>query len=118
MKPDTTQDRVFAFLESLTPNDTSALETKRIDTHANTVVLLGSRAYKVKRAVTFPFLDYSTLALRKEACEREITYNSRFSQNLYVEAVPVTEEEDGSLALDGSGEPIEWCGRHEPVFRR
>jgi len=108
MKPDTIQERVFAFLESLTPDDTSGLQTKRIDTHANTVVLSGSRAYKVKRAVTFPFLDYSTLALRKEACEREIVYNSRYAGNLYVKAAPITEEADGSLALDGSGEPLEW----------
>lgn len=107
-KPDTTQDRVFAFLESLTPDDASGLATKRIDTHANTVVLVGSKAYKVKRAVRFPFLDYSTLALRKEACEREIIYNSRFAQNLYLEAVPVTEDAEGSLALGGSGDPIEW----------
>lgn len=107
-KPDTTQDRVFAFLESLKPDDASGLATKRIDTHANTVVLVGSKAYKVKRAVRFPFLDYSTLALRKDACEREILYNSRYAESLYVKAVPVTEEADGSLALDGSGEPVEW----------
>src|SRR6516164_4001791 len=48
---------------------------KRIDTHAASVFLAGPRAFKVKRAVRFPFLDYSTLAKRKAACEAELKIN-------------------------------------------
>ena len=45
---------------------------KRIDTHAAVVFLAGPLAYKIKRPVRFPFLDFSTLARRASACRREI----------------------------------------------
>lgn len=108
METDTTQERVFAFLKTLKSDDPERPETIRVDTHANAVFLVGSKAYKVKRAVSFPFLDYSTLALREEACKREIIYNSRYAPSLYLKAVPVTEEDDGSLVLDGAGMTVEW----------
>jgi hypothetical protein len=81
----------------------------RIDTHANIIFLAGSKVYKVKRAIQFPFLDYSTLALRKEACEAEITFNQKNAPQIYVRALPITRQADGSLALNGSGNPIEWA---------
>ncbi|MBD8892901.1 AAA family ATPase [Roseibium litorale] len=99
------QDEVFAFLGSLTEAAGAPL---RIDTHANAVFLGGTRAYKVKRAVKFPFLDYSTLALREEACKREISYNSRYAPDIYLEAMPITRETSGRLALNGTGAPEEW----------
>jgi hypothetical protein len=60
------QDAVFALLADPATHGGSAVQ--RIDTHAASVFLAGERALKVKRAVHFPFLDYSTLAKRKEAC--------------------------------------------------
>ena len=62
-----TQEEVFAFLMGFTTDP----PVSRIDTHAATVFLAGPRALKIKRAVRFPFLDYSTLAKRKAACEAE-----------------------------------------------
>lgn len=108
MPTDIAQERVFAFLKTLKSDDPARLETVRVDTHANAVFLVGSKAYKVKRAVSFPFLDYSTLALREEACKREITYNRRNAPSLYLKAAPVTQEADGTLALEGNGTPVEW----------
>ena len=52
-----------------------AVKVRRIDTHAASVFLAGDRVLKVKRAVHFPFLDYSTLEKRKAACEAEIEVN-------------------------------------------
>lgn len=108
MTPDDTDDRVLAFLGALASDDPARPDIERIDTHANIIFLVGTKAYKIKRSVTFPFLDYSTLALREEACRREIIYNARNAPDLYLQAVPVTEEADGTLALDGSGRPVEW----------
>src|SRR5262249_15903260 len=79
------------------------------DTHAATVFLAGSRALKVKRAVRFPFLDYSTLEKRKQACEAEIEVNQPFAPELYRGALAITREHDGKLALGGSGTAIEWA---------
>ena len=52
------QDEVFALLSD--PATHGGASVRRIDTHAASVFLAGERAYKVKRAVRFPFLDYSS----------------------------------------------------------
>ena len=56
------QEAVFALLAD--PATHGGHAVKRVDTHAASVFLAGERALKVKRAVRFPFLDYSTLAKR------------------------------------------------------
>ena len=66
----------------------------RIDTHAASVFLDGSRALKIKRAVRFPFLDYSTLEKRKVACEEEIRINRPLAPQIYHRVVAITEEPD------------------------
>ncbi|HEY4820985.1 MAG TPA: AAA family ATPase, partial [Xanthobacteraceae bacterium] len=101
------QADVFAFLGD--PATHGGGEVKRIDTHAAAVFLTGSRAYKVKRAVRFPFLDYSTPEKRKAACEAELAVNQAFAPELYRRVVPITRAPDGRLALDGAGVPIEWA---------
>ena len=87
--------------------DGAAVE--RIDTHAASVFLAGDRAFKVKRAVRFPFLDYSTLEKRKRACEAELEVNRAFAPDIYLRVVPITRAADGRLALDGDGTPVEWA---------
>jgi len=81
----------------------------RIDTHAASVFLDGPRALKIKRAVRFPFLDYSTLDKRKAACEEEIRINRPLAPQIYHRVVAITEETDGSLKVDGSGRPLEYA---------
>src|SRR5262249_37028484 len=76
---------------------------KRIDTHAAAVFLAGDRALKVKRAVRFPFLDYSTLPKRKSACEAELQINRPFAPEIYRRVAAITREADGALKLDGAG---------------
>ena len=84
-------------------------KVRRIDTHAASVFLAGDRVLKVKRAVRFPFLDYSTLAKRKAACEAEIEVNRPLAPELYRGVVAITRANDGRLAIDGDGEPVEWA---------
>ncbi len=81
----------------------------RIDTHAAAVFLAGERALKIKRAVRFPFLDYSTLAKRKSACEAEIAINRAFAPEIYRRVVAITRAPDGRLAVGGDGEAVEWA---------
>lgn len=108
MTLDMPQARALDFLQNLASDDPGQPTNTRIDTHANVIFLIGSKAFKVKRAVTFPFLDYSTLALREDACRREVIYNGRYAQDLYLRASAITECTDGTLELDGAGPPIEW----------
>jgi hypothetical protein len=81
---------------------------KRIDTHAASVFLAGPHAYKIKRAVKFSFLDFSSLARRQAALEAEIEANKPFAPQLYLALVPIVRH-DGGLALGGSGEIVEWA---------
>jgi uncharacterized protein len=101
------QDDVFKFLGD--PATHGGRDVRRIDTHANVVFLAGDRAFKIKRAVHFPFLDYSTLAKRRAACASELDVNHAFAPDLYRRIVPITQGASGQLALDGEGEPIEWA---------
>lgn len=82
---------------------------RRIDTHAASVFLDGTRALKIKRAVRFPFLDYSTLEKRKAACEEEIRINRPLAPQIYHRVAAITQEPDGSLKVDGSGRPVEYA---------
>jgi len=81
---------------------------RRIDTHAAYVFLTRDRAWKLKRAVRFPYLDFSTPELRREAFEAEFALNRRAAPELYLAVRPITRAPDGSLAIDGAGEPIDW----------
>jgi aminoglycoside phosphotransferase family enzyme/predicted kinase len=103
------QQDVLAFLADPATYGGGAEKVRRIDTHAASVFLAGDRALKVKRAVRFPFLDFSTLEKRKRACAAEIEVNRPLAPKLYRGVIAITRENDGRLALDGDGEPVEWA---------
>lgn len=103
----TSQNEVFEFLGN--PETHGGQEVRRIDTHGATVFLAGERAYKVKRAVSFPYLDYSTLAKRRAACEAELEVNRQFAPDIYLRAVPIARSASGALSIGGDGEPVEWA---------
>lgn len=98
---------MFAFLSD--PATHGGRTVKRINTHAASVFLAGDRALKVKRAVCFPFLDYSTIEKRKTACETELDVNRPFAPELYRGVVAITRAADGTLAIAGDGAPVEWA---------
>jgi aminoglycoside phosphotransferase family enzyme/predicted kinase len=84
------------------------MKVERIDTHAAAVFLSGDRAYKLKRAVRFDYLDFSTPERRRQACEAEIRLNRRTAPALYRRLVAVTREPGDRLQIDGSGVPVDW----------
>ena len=99
------QDAVFAFMGD--PATHCGENVRRIDTHAAAVFLAGERACKIKRAVKFPFLDYSSAEKRKAACEAELEVNRPFAPSIYRRVVAITRESDGQL--DGRGTPVDWA---------
>jgi uncharacterized protein len=103
------QEEVLAFLADPTTYGGGVETVRRIDTHAASVLLAGDSALKIKRAVRFPFLDYSTLAKRKAACAAEIEVNRRLAPELYRGVVAITRDSNGRLALGGDGAPVEWA---------
>jgi aminoglycoside phosphotransferase family enzyme len=82
---------------------------ERIDTHGALVFLAGDRAYKIKRAVKYPYMDFSTLERRRLACEREVELNRRTAPDLYLGVRPIVRARDGRLSFDGPGEIVEWA---------
>lgn len=54
------------------------------ETHTAVVIFLGDRAYKIKKPVDLTFLDYTSVADRRAACEREVALNRRFSPDVYL----------------------------------
>src|SRR5688572_14061132 len=100
------QTAVIRFLAAPTTHGGAAVE--RIDTHASIVFLAGTRAYKLKQAVRFDYLDFSTSERRRSLCEAEVRLNGRTAPTLYRGVVAVTRQEDGSYALGGHGTPVDW----------
>lgn len=81
---------------------------ERVETHAAIVFLVGDHAFKMKRAVRYSFLDFSTLARRRAALEAELRLNRRTAPGLYERLVPVTLGPEGELELGGEGDVVEW----------
>lgn len=100
------QTAVIDFLAASSTHDGASVE--RIDTHASIVFLAGARAYKLKRAVLFDYLDFSTSDRRRTLCEAEVRLNRRTASSLYRGVIAVTRQDDGSYALGGKGTPVDW----------
>ena len=105
-EPAAAQEAVFRFLADPKTHGLSE-PVGRIDTAAAIVFLAGPDAYKVKRAVKFPFMDLSTLDKRRSACETEIAVNRASAPGVYLAATPVTRSAE-RLAIGGEGEVVEW----------
>lgn len=100
------QRAVVAFLSA--PGTWGILEpVEIIQTHISDVFLAGNRAYKMKRAVKLPYVDFSTLQRRLQACRDELSLNSLTAPDLYLGVRRITRGSDGRLALDGAGELVE-----------
>jgi len=88
------------------PDPASGVEL--VETHASWLLLAGAFAYKIKKPVLLPFLDYSTLAKRQACCDAELRLNRRFAPDLYLQVVAIV----GTAAdpqIGGSGEAIEFA---------
>ncbi|GAB4374445.1 MAG: bifunctional aminoglycoside phosphotransferase/ATP-binding protein [Elainellaceae cyanobacterium] len=79
-----------------------------IQTHVSYVFLTGDYVYKLKKAVDYGFLDYSTLEKRKFFCEEELRLNQRGAKELYLEVVPIAQTGD-SFQLGSAGEVVEYA---------
>ena len=79
-------------------------------THISIVCLAGERAYKLKKPVTLPFLDFGTPALREHFCREELRLNRRLCPHVYLDVVPLCRGPRG-LNFRGEGEVIDHAVR-------
>ena len=81
------------------------------ETHMSYVFLTDAEAYKLKRPVRYPFLDFSTLAAREASCRAEVALNRRLAPDVYLDVAPLARAPDGRLQLGGSGTVVDWLVR-------
>lgn len=83
-------------------------KVRLVQTHISYVFLAGDFVYKFKKPVDFGFLDFSTLARRRECCEQELVLNRRLCPSIYLDLVRVARDAVGGLVLEGPGEAVEY----------
>ncbi len=88
------------------PEPVSAVEVRQ--THISIVLLAGDVVYKIRKPVKLPFVDFSTLELRRRDCDAEVRLNARLAADVYLGVVPIVRHA-GRLQIDGIGEPLEWA---------
>jgi aminoglycoside phosphotransferase family enzyme/predicted kinase len=79
-----------------------------IETHVSLVFLTGDRAYKLKRAVKLPYLDFSTVERRRTACEAELVLNRRTAPELYLEVRGLTRSATDEVGFGTEGPVVDW----------
>jgi aminoglycoside phosphotransferase family enzyme len=87
--------------------DEEAVSIELVQTHISAVFLTDCFVYKVKKAVNFGFLDFTTLEKRHFFCEKELKLNRRLCRDLYLEVVPINKADN--FKIKGEGETVEYA---------
>jgi aminoglycoside phosphotransferase family enzyme/predicted kinase len=104
-----TQQAIVQLLSQPESYPHEAAAVSRIETHAAIVFLAGELAYKLKRAIKLPYLDFSTVEKRRIALQRELEINSSAAPGLYLSVLPVTRAEGPQgFEIGGAGEIADW----------
>lgn len=78
-----------------------------METHISRIFLVADRAFKMKRAVKLPYVDFSSPALRVAACEKERALNARTTPELYLGTRQIHRTADGRLSFGGPGDVVD-----------
>lgn len=102
------QAETIAFLSHGASYGMPGATVEKRETHISVVFLIDGLAYKLKRAVAFSYLDFSTVELRRRNCEAELRLGRAMAPSLYHTVHAVKRCADGTLGLDGAGEAVDW----------
>lgn len=79
------------------------------ETHISWIILTKQYAFKIKKPLSLDFLDFSTLELRRQMCERELMLNRRFS-DIYLDVLPIRFIDNRwVIGRDDPSEVIDYC---------
>lgn len=109
LQPQSPQKDVIEYLRRPDAYSLNFLDVDVIETHAALIFLAGKSAYKIKKAVIYPYLDFSTLEKRKVACDRELEINQPHAPQIYLDVVPICRQDSGKLNIGGPGDVVEWA---------
>ncbi|MGA7260177.1 MAG: AAA family ATPase, partial [Stellaceae bacterium] len=102
------QRDVIAFLRDPSSYGPGVDRVEVVETHASLIFIAGERVFKLKRAVAYPYLDFSTADLRRRACEAELVLNRRTAPALYEEVWGLFRGADGAIGFSPNGEAVDW----------
>lgn len=88
----------------------SSLNAELIETHISWVLLTADIAYKIKKPVKLPFVDYASLEARRHFCEEEVRLNRRLAPGLYLGVAHVADS-PGGPRIDGPGTLLDYAVR-------
>ncbi len=77
------------------------------ETHISHLFFAGELVYKIKKAVRFSFLDFSTLLQRRYYLNEELRLNRRLAPSVYIGVMPISLD-DSEWQLGGWAEPAEY----------
>src|SRR3954451_1941749 len=115
---DDEQREAVAFLRDPASYPPGTVSADVVETHGSLVFLAGAYAYKLKRAVKYAYLDFSTLALRLASCTAELRLNRRTAPQLYLEVRAISRDANGSLRWGRAGHPDDEVIDYVVVMRR
>jgi uncharacterized protein len=101
IEEDIQQEELLPFLLNANSYPHRPKSVRLIQTHASFVFIVPPFVYKVKKAVNFGFLNFSTLERRKHFCAREVELNSRLCPTVYLGVVPLSIADHGYRFGDG-----------------
>ena len=64
---------------------------------------------KRKKDIIFPYLDFSSVEKRQQACLRELDINQPHAPQIYLDVIAITRASNGHLEFNGTGTVIEWA---------
>ncbi|HUP09184.1 MAG TPA: AAA family ATPase [Caldimonas sp.] len=100
----TARERVQRLREHLLSR--TARPVRLVETHISWVLLTDAIAYKLKKPVRLPFLDFGTLAARCHYSREELRINRRLAPWLYLDVVDVVET-PGGPRVTGPGRVVD-----------
>lgn len=101
------QEQVVEALMKPEAYDEEPGQIELTQTHISFIFLTRDFVYKVKKAVDFGFLDFTTLEKRRQFCQKELDLNRRLCGDMYVEVVPINKSE--IIKIKGEGQAIEYA---------
>jgi hypothetical protein len=83
----------------------SLLGAELRETHISWVLLAGETAYKLKKPVRLPFVDYGTLERRRALCHEEVRLNRRLAPDVYRGVRAVVPAAEGGFRFADEHDP-------------
>jgi hypothetical protein len=92
-------ERLLRLLADLACYPHAPTRVRIVQTHLSIVAIADDLVYKLKKPLRLPFVDFSSLALRRAACRQEVALNRRLCDDVYL----------GTTALRSHGQDVRFA---------